>query len=436
MPDDDGRRPALLVVFPDVGLDTLGGERIRKLTAAFDDQGWRLVGIAAPERHYLSALARWPDSLVVHRSFDLNPWSLAAFVNRRLRGNQTTPTPHGGQAPAGGESAPSALAGLTVAALRRLWPYPWLGWVPFAIARGAAVARKERPVAILSSFPPTASHIVAGALHRVTGLPWIADFRDPWTWGVEHGYVWARERRLTERAEAAVLGGATALTTVGPSLGAELAARSSREVVVLPHGIPVETLARATTTTPSGRLELVHAGAVDGWSADLTPIARALLRLHESGTPARLTLLGPIDHRHRSPQLERATQLGLVHVAGMVSREEAQRVTAGSDIALLVQKRPSKIWVTTKLWDYLASHTPILVAANPECDAAAIVRETHTGWTVPYDDVDAIVRVLNDAEEQRRRGTRLWEPDTDALRQYDAVRVSRRFIELLNELRP
>ena len=31
------------------------------------------------------------------------------------------------------------------------------------------------------------------------------------------------------------------------------------------------------------------------------------------------------------------------------------------------------IWVTTKLWDYLASRTAILVAADPECDAAAII---------------------------------------------------------------
>ena len=433
MPDP---RPALLVVFPDVGLDTLGGERVRKLTAAFDDQAWRLIGLAAPERDYLSAHARWPDSLVVHRSFDLNPWSLAAFANRRLRGRQTTPTPHGGQAQAGGgESAPTALAGLTVAALRRLWPYPWLGWVPFAIARGVAVVRKERPVAILSSFPPTASHVVAWALHRLTGLPWIADFRDPWTWGLEHGYIWARDRRLAARTEAAVLRDATALTTVGPSLGAELAARASRQVVVLPHGIPVETFTDAPAAASSPRLELVHAGAVDAWSADVAPVARALLRLAEAGTHARLTLLGPIDHRLHSPELERAMQLGLVHVAGMVSREEAQRVTATSDVALLVQKRPSKIWVTTKLWDYLASQTPILVAANPECDAAAIVRETRTGWTVPYDDEDGIVRVLRDIDERRRRGETLWQPDADALERYDAKTISRRFLDLLDALR-
>ena len=421
--------PSLLVVSPDVGLDTIGGERIRKLTTSFDEQGWRLIGLAPPERDYLSSLGRWPDSLVVHRAFDFNPLSFGVAVKRRVRGGGLTPTPHGGQASGGDSTSPGA----TTAALRRLWPYPWLGWVPFAVARGVAIARKERPVAILSSFPPTASHIVALALHRLTGLPWVADFRDPWTWGADHGYVWARDRRVTARAEAAVLRRATALTTIGPSLGAELAERASREVVVLPHGIPVEPVGESSRTTPFERLELVHAGAVDSWSADVAPLARAIVRLREAGTSVRLTLAGPIVHR--APDLERAVQLDLVHTAGMVSREEANRLTAASDVAVIVQKRRSKIWVTTKLWDYLASQTPILVAADPECDAAAIVRETQTGWTVPYDDEEGIVRVLSDAYERRRRGETLWQPNADALRRYDATTISRRFVELLNGLR-
>src|SRR5436190_12354123 len=100
---------ALLVVSPDVGLDTIGGERIRKLTSAFDEEGWRLIGIAPPARDYLSSHAPWPDSLVVHRTFDLNPWRLAVYLKRQaVRGAEPTATPHGADprnAPAGGVEA-------------------------------------------------------------------------------------------------------------------------------------------------------------------------------------------------------------------------------------------------------------------------------------------------------------------------------------------
>jgi glycosyltransferase involved in cell wall biosynthesis len=427
MPDG---RPALLVVSPDVGLDTIAGERLRKLTAAFDDEGWRLIGITPPARDYLSSHARWPDSFVVHRTFALDPWTLGVRLKRRRSGGTVTPTPHGAEpqqlAPTGGVESRAK------AALHRVWPYPWAGWVPFAVARGIAVARRERPVAVLSSFPPTASHVAALALHRATGVPWIADFRDPWTWRDRHGYNWSADRRGAAATERAVLRHASALTTIGPSLGAELAEHAGREVVVLPHGIPVEPVDAAPRRNGFERLELVHAGTANEPFANLTPVVRALLRLHEQGMAARLMLFGPVEYR--PPELDRAEALGLVEAKGNVSREDAQRAAAASDVALLVRKHPSTIWVTTKLWDYLAARTPILVVANPECDAAKLVRETGSGWTVPYDD-DAVFAALAEAYERRRAGEPLWTPDEEALARYDAKEISRRFLELLRAQR-
>ena len=123
------------------------------------------------------------------------------------------------------------------------------------------MARHERPAAILSSFPPTASHVVALALHRATRLPWVVDFRDPWASGAEHGYVWASAGRVTAQAEATVLRRATALTTIGPSLGAELAQRASREVVVLPHGVFTSQPPAACPCTGSTTPELATSTA-------------------------------------------------------------------------------------------------------------------------------------------------------------------------------
>lgn len=41
---------------------------------------------------------------------------------------------------------------------------------------------KENPVdAIVSTGPPQSMHLIARQLSRATGIPWVADFRDPWT---------------------------------------------------------------------------------------------------------------------------------------------------------------------------------------------------------------------------------------------------------------
>ena len=195
----------------------------------------------------------------------------------------------------------------------------------------------------------------------------------------------------------------------------------------------MERPAGTVRTSPFERLELVHAGTVDSWSADLTPVIRAILQLAESQIPVRLTLLGPL--LDRSPELDHAVGSGQVHVAGKVSRREAQAAAAAGDIALVVQKRPSAIWVTTKLWDYLASGTPVLVAADPGCDAAAIVRpRREPAGPCPTTRPRSRGRCRPRTRRAARRGVRLWHPDPDALGRYDSKAISRRFLELLREI--
>ena len=41
---------------------------------------------------------------------------------------------------------------------------------------------KEHPVdAMISTGPPHSMHLIARALHKKFNIPWVADFRDPWT---------------------------------------------------------------------------------------------------------------------------------------------------------------------------------------------------------------------------------------------------------------
>ena len=58
-------------------------------------------------------------------------------------------------------------------------PDRWVTWWPSAVGIGASLIRKHRPQAIWSTFPIATAHMIGLALHRVSGLPWVADFRDP-----------------------------------------------------------------------------------------------------------------------------------------------------------------------------------------------------------------------------------------------------------------
>src|SRR6266853_2282959 len=58
-------------------------------------------------------------------------------------------------------------------------PDPWVSWCVDAVVNGLRLILEKRPRIIWSTYPIATAHLIALALHRLTGIPWIADFRDP-----------------------------------------------------------------------------------------------------------------------------------------------------------------------------------------------------------------------------------------------------------------
>ena len=56
-------------------------------------------------------------------------------------------------------------------------------WVLPAVIRAVTVVRREKIECILTSSPPYSVHIVGWLTKLLTGVRWVADFRDPWMTG-------------------------------------------------------------------------------------------------------------------------------------------------------------------------------------------------------------------------------------------------------------
>lgn len=68
----------------------------------------------------------------------------------------------------------------TARIVQRLLPYnDQLTWVPHAVATAERVLAGGDVFAMLSTSPPSATHIAAFLLKRRYGIRWIADLRDP-----------------------------------------------------------------------------------------------------------------------------------------------------------------------------------------------------------------------------------------------------------------
>ena len=88
-------------------------------------------------------------------------------------------------------------------------------WLPAAAAVGLQHLRSDPAQVIYSTSPPASAHLLGMLLKSLTGLPWVADFRDSWVSAPLDPAVFdvPGRRRLERRMERAVVTAADAVVT-------------------------------------------------------------------------------------------------------------------------------------------------------------------------------------------------------------------------------
>ncbi|OYV01455.1 MAG: glycosyltransferase [Burkholderiales bacterium PBB5] len=308
-----------------------------------------------------------------------------------------------------------------VAALAR--PDRWMSWQWDAVRQGLALVRQYKPDVLWTTYPIATAHAIGRALHQRTGLPWVADFRDPMA---QDGYpedpqVWAAYKRI----ESAAAQNASACCFTTPS-----AARTYRQryadradrMVVLENGYDEGTFSRAEATltdrsplTP-GCLTLLHSGIVYPAERDPRPLFEALgtLRQHQPALAARLRL------RFRAAVSEDllhalCAQHGvqdLVEILPPVPYAQALAEMLRADGLLVMQASNCNEQVPAKVYEYLRARRPIVALTDAAGDTWNVLQRAGIGPVAALDDAAAIAALLADFAQQRRLG---WLPQDDAV---------------------
>jgi hypothetical protein len=104
------------------------------------------------------------------------------------------------------------------------------GWNHFAFKAAKELIKSENPSVLITSGPPHSTHLVGLRLKEKYQIPWIADFRDPWTTSFSRPFLPLTKRsdELNVELESKVLQSVSALITATPSMEMELASKTSR----------------------------------------------------------------------------------------------------------------------------------------------------------------------------------------------------------------
>lgn len=288
-------------------------------------------------------------------------------------------------------------------------PDRWITWFMGAVPAGLALIRRVRPKLIWSTYPLATAHLIGYALHRLSGVPWVADFRDPMVEQLDGEWFPGNPRLRGARlwVERLVARHAAAVTFCTESarriyIERHLDRKAGQVVEVVANGFDPEPFAAvekemvaAPSSHSAGRkITLVHSGTLyPGPDRDPGAFFQALCGLRARGVlPANLQVIlraTAFDQVYQ-PVIDDLGLAGVVQLAPAVNYRAALREMLDADGLLLFQGRTSNPAVPAKVYEYLRAQRPILALADAAGETAALLQRAGTARLLPIDEVAAI----------------------------------------------
>ncbi|MBQ6879977.1 MAG: glycosyltransferase family 4 protein [Bacteroidales bacterium] len=302
---------------------------------------------------------------------------------------------------------------------------------------------EEHPVdLIVSTGPPQSMHLIGLRLAEETGLPWIADFRDPWTriFYFKHLSMTKATERWHHRMEKKVLDKASAVVAVSPLVQQEFQSMTETPVELITNGFDEcdfpDTACTEAAGGPDRDFVITHTGlfAADGNPTTLWQVlgercaADGQFRKH-----LKIKLIGKTDEQIKAAIAEAGLKDNMIDMGYQPHARAVEEQRKASLLILPLRKEPEyKAVLPGKLFEYLASLRPVLGIGQPDGAMSMILGSTKTGVVYDWDDKASVSRFIDDCWKNHLEG-RLVVEDAD-ISQFTRRNLTRRMAQLFEKL--
>jgi hypothetical protein len=417
-----------------------GVQRVLKHVTYLRDHGWRPIVLTVENGDFPardeSLLAKIPADVHVVRVPILEPYDIyRSFMGRGTTAIDVNVNKSGDQRRGWKERVAEWIRATFFI------PDARVGWMLTAVKAAKKLVAEHNITAIYSSSPPYTCALIARAIRRATGLPWIAGFRDPWTEFLTTPDRWFLPAAIDRSLERSVFTEADmvecAWTGIIDDAVRKYPQLDRSKFFHVPNGFDASDFPPVVYTR-NERFTITYTGSMYGRR---TPKAflDALEYLADAGRirteDVHLRFVGRFgDEVHAMMDASRFASS--IERIGYVPHEVSVGYLMQSEASLLIvdDAKESAEIVPGKVYEYLGVGRPVIALAPRGSAIEELVLRTHAGGCAPQSDIPAIAEIIGTFLDRWKQGQQITEPDTFMIASYERRNAAKQLAEKLNQL--
>lgn len=316
-----------------------------------------------------------------------------------------------------------------------------VGWNWFAFKKAKEIIATHNIKLIITTGPPHSTHLIGLRLKKKFDIKWISDFRDPWN-EVYYNNLLYKTRWVTNKdvkLEQAVLDYSDVVLTIGPSMQALLSKKVNKKnkVTYIYNGYDPELFKNATVERNTSSFTICHIGIMSD-SQPITPFLKALSKLFkaqpELSKYLKFVAVGKVSPLNIKEIKEIVPELNFELIEYVPHKEAIQHmVNANLLLNSLAETENSKLLISGKLMEYIASGNPILCLGNPQGDAAALLNSFNDSVILHRDAVDEIYSFIYKVIIKWKNNSK-FDPVSSEITKYSRYETTRELAKLIRSI--
>ena len=427
-------KKVLIITYYWVPAGGVAVQRFLKFTKYLRDYGWEPIILTVKDGSYPYTdpmlQDEVPEGIQVYRTKTFEPFE----IYNLLRGQKGKTVPLA-VATASKKSLFQKISGYIRANF--FLPDARVGWKPYAIKQASEIISSQKIDAVITTGPPHSTHLIGQALKAKFKLPWVADFRDPWTEIFNNQYLpfTASSIAKDKKMEAAVLRDCDVATMIGEGMKTVFPSAYTAKMQVITNGYDESDYDR-DLKPETDKFRMRYVGNLFSnqnipalWSA----IAELRKESADFAKDFELELTGKVD----SAISESITEYGLQECTKYISfiphqDAVAKMQTASLLLSVIPDVANNKLIITGKIFEYMGAGRPIFLIGPPDCDAAIVVNNSQSGSIHDYREKDKMKESLLKYYQQFKSGVTNQAPKN--IEAYSRKQLTGRLAGILDSL--